>query len=156
MTSDSLLFCLFINIPTNGPKGSLWAPDDVTDPNSNGETLSVSLHNQLMSILSNNNKKFLSSHHVGNCYLKACFLSRSRQQSEVFSRPHKYKNVLIFSAGWNWRLWSTLKSDLTIIKVKIKLKDKWSVLNTLSIIPLGQAVSTVTEQFYFFKWPAPG
>lgn len=61
---------------------------------------------------------------------------------------HRYKNVLIFSAGWNWRLWSTLKSDFTIIKVKIKLKDKWSVLKTLSIIPLGQAVSMVTEQFY--------
>lgn len=65
--------------------------------------------------------------------------------------PHKYKNVLIYSAGRNWRLWSTLKSDFTIIKEKIKLRDKWSVLKTLSIIPLGQAVSTMTEQFYFFN-----
>lgn len=64
---------------------------------------------------------------------------------------HGYKNVLIYSAGWNWRLWSTLKSDFTTIKVKIKLKDKWSVLKTLSIIPLGQAVFTMTEQFYFFN-----
>lgn len=65
--------------------------------------------------------------------------------------PHKYKNVLIFSAVWNWKLWSTLKSHYTIIKVKIKLKDKWSVLKALSIISLGQAVSTVdrTVLFYF-------
>lgn len=63
---------------------------------------------------------------------------------------HKSKNVLIFSAGWNWRLWSTLESDFAIIKVKIKLKDRWAVLKTLSIIPLGQAVSTVMEQFDFF------
>lgn len=64
--------------------------------------------------------------------------------------PDKYKNVLIFPAGWHRRLWSTLKSDFTIIKVKIKSKDKCSVLRTLSIIPLGLAVSTATEQLYFF------
>lgn len=130
--------------------------NDVTTPNSNGEILPVYLHNQLLIILSNSNKKslsnsnkkYLASPHVGNCYLKSWFLSWSRQQSSLPACAHRYKNVLICSAGWNWRLWSTLKSDFTIIKVKIKLKDKWSVLKTLSIIPLGQAVSMVTEQFY--------
>lgn len=52
-----------------------WAPDDVTTPNSNGEVLPVYLHNQLLIILSNSNKKYLVSHHVGNCYLNSWFLS---------------------------------------------------------------------------------
>lgn len=89
MTSNSLLSCLFINIPTNGLKGKPFsAPHDVTTPNSNGEVLPVNLHNQLLIILSNSNKKYLVSHHVGNCYLNSWFLSWSRQQSEVFQLVH--------------------------------------------------------------------
>lgn len=88
---------------------------------------------------------------MGNWYLKALFSSGLRLQSKVFGHVHTNTNVLIFSAGWNWRLWSTLKSDFTIIKVKMKLKDKLSVLKTLSIISLWQAVSTMTEQFHFFN-----
>lgn len=52
-----------------------WVPHDVTTPNSSGEVLPVNLHNQLLIILSNSNKKYLVSHHVGNCYLNSWFLS---------------------------------------------------------------------------------
>lgn len=62
--------------------------NDVTTPNSNGEILPVYLNNQLLIILSNSNKKYLASHHVGNCYLNSWFLSGSRQQSEVFQLVH--------------------------------------------------------------------
>ena len=79
------------------------------------------------------------------------FSSELIQQSEIFSLVHTNTNVLISSADWNCSLWSTFKSDFTIIKVKMKLQDKWCVLKILSIIPLGQAVSPMTEQFHFFS-----
>lgn len=51
-----LLFCLFITIPTDGPKLSCWAPDDVTTLSNSKEIVSDHLHDQpVLPVNSNKN-----------------------------------------------------------------------------------------------------